>query len=39
MPDENPSNLKHATFVFERICNASVERVFAAFANWTGRAS
>jgi len=31
--------LKHSTFVFERICAAPVERVFAAFANPEERAS
>ena len=31
--------LKHATLVFERICAAPVERVFAAFANPAERAS
>ena len=31
--------LKHATLVFERICAAPVERVFAAFANPEERAS
>ncbi|MDE2166293.1 MAG: SRPBCC domain-containing protein [Alphaproteobacteria bacterium] len=31
--------LKHATLVFERVCAAPVERVFAAFANPAERAS
>jgi uncharacterized protein YndB with AHSA1/START domain len=31
--------LKHATLVFERLCAAPVERVFAAFANPAERAS
>ncbi len=32
------SNVKHATFVFERVCAAPVERVFAAFADPEERA-
>lgn len=32
-------SMKHATLVFERICSASVERVFAAFANPAERAN
>jgi uncharacterized protein YndB with AHSA1/START domain len=32
-------DLKHATLVFERICAASVERVFAAFTDPAERAS
>lgn len=32
-------DLKHSTLVFERICAAPVERVFAAFANPEERAS
>jgi uncharacterized protein YndB with AHSA1/START domain len=32
-------SVKHATLVFERICSAPVERVFAAFANPAERAN
>jgi uncharacterized protein YndB with AHSA1/START domain len=32
-------SVKHATLVFERICSAPVERVFAAFANPAERAT
>lgn len=32
-------NIKHKTFVFERVCKAGVDRVFAAFADPVERAS
>ncbi len=32
-------NIKHKTFVFERVCKAGIDRVFAAFADPVERAS
>src|SRR5580692_7941028 len=36
--DMTSQNLKHSTLVFERVCAAPVERVFAAFASPQERA-